>query len=266
MALPKRQQFDLEGAAEHLSCSIGDVLYFLDQGLLRLAVSTSHVSDLVSLPVNDLPPAQQQLLKSLYNPDGIDLHRITVDQNLLDSSVPVTCIYLTHHQRNKIKETAHALGEPNWIFQDLSGDQITIWQEGRLRGFWLYEEDSWIADTYLSREELDRLASGSSKSEESRTQSAVDASDKKEAPDLYAYPNLADEVAKLMVDKMNQFIRENHRIASEAELRDFVVEQEPYISYDHQDKHLEIGEAQDRPTYLAFRSFKQRYQSYFGSK
>ena len=100
MALPKRQQFDLEGAAEYLSCSIGDVLYFLDQGLLRLAVATSHVSDLVSLPVNDLPLVQQQLLKSLYNPDGIDLHRITVDQNLLESFVPVTCIYLAHHQRN----------------------------------------------------------------------------------------------------------------------------------------------------------------------
>ncbi|MDC1322832.1 hypothetical protein N8254_05290 [Pseudomonadales bacterium] len=266
MALPKRQQFDLEGAAEYLSCSTGDVLYFLDQGLLRLAVSTSHVSELVSLRLFDLPLAQQQLLKSLYNPDGIDLHRITVDQNVLEGSVPVTCIYLTHHQRNKIKDTVHALGEPIWIFQDLSGEQITVWQEGRLKGFWLYEEDSWIADTYLSREELGRLASSSSENEEPGTQSVVDTSDKKEVPDLYAYPNLADDVARLMVDKMNQFIRENRRIASEAELRDFVVEQEPYISYDHQDKQLEIGEAQDRPTYLAFRSFKQRYQSYFGPK
>ena len=266
MALPKRQQFDLEGAAEYLSCSIGDVLYFLDQGLLRLAVSTSHVSDLVSLRLIDLPKVKQQLLKSLYNPDGIDLHRITVDQNLLEGSVPVTYIYLTHHQRNKIKDTVHALGEPNWIFQDLPGDQITIWQEGRLKGFWLFEEDSWIADTYLSREELDRLASGSSENVESGTQSAVDASDKREVPDLYAYPNLADDVARLMVDKMNQFIRENRRIAKEVELRDFVVEQEPYISYDHKAKELEIGEEQDRPTYLAFKNFKRRYQSYFGPK
>jgi hypothetical protein len=85
-------------------------------------------------------------------------------------------------------------------------------------------------------------------------------------PALYAYPNLADEVARLMVDKMNQFIRENRRIASEAELRDFVVEQEPYISYDHKAKEIEIGEEQDRPVYLAFKSFKRRYQSYFGPK
>ena len=266
MALPKRQQFDLEGAAQYLSCSVSDVLYFLDQGLLRLAVSISAAPDLVSIPLKKLPQAQQQLLKSLYNPDGIDLHRITVDQNLLESSVRVSCMYLTHHQRNKIKDSVHVLGESIWIFQDLPGDQITIWQQGRLIGVWLFEENSWITETYLPREELDRLASGSPENEESSTQANVDASDEGEVPDLYAYPNLADNVARLMVDKMNQFIRKNRRIASELELRDFIVEQEPYISYDHKAKELEIGEEQDRPNYLAFKSFTLRYRKYFTLK
>ena len=263
MALPKRQEFDLDGAADYLGCSAGDILYYLDKGLLRLAVSTSHAPDLVSVPLNDLPLAQQQRLKSLYNPDGIDLHRITVDPTLLDGSVPVTCIYLTHHQRNKIKDTVHALGEPIWIFQDLLGEQITVWQEGRLRGFWLFEEGGWIADTHLAREELDRLVASAGDDKVVSTKPKEDSLEAKEGAALFDYPNLADDTARLMVEHMNQFIRENHRAAGEKELRDFIVERITYINYDHRDKQIQIGDEEDRPKYLSFKDFKRRYQRYF---
>ena len=73
MALPQRQEYDLEGAAEYLGCSTGDILYYLEKGLLRLAVSTEHSPDFVCVPFEKLSAAEQQLLQSLYNPDGIDL-------------------------------------------------------------------------------------------------------------------------------------------------------------------------------------------------
>ena len=67
-------------------------------------------------------------------------------------------MYLTHHQRNKIKDTVHQLGEPIWLFQDFAGEQITIWYEDSLRGFWFYEEGGWISLTTLTKEELDRFS------------------------------------------------------------------------------------------------------------
>ena len=272
MPLPPRQEFDLEGAADYLGCSTGDVFYYLDEGLLRLAVSTKNSPELTCVAFDRLPTAQQQLLNSLYNPDGIDLNRIKLGQALLDAGKPVASLYLTHHQRNKIKDTVHELGEPIWIFQDLAGEQITIWYEGSLKGSWLYEERGWIVDTYLAREELDRLATKPNskekvnaklKPEESPTKRKTDIASGQE---LVAYPNLADEIARLMVDQMNQFIAENGRIASEKELRDFLVAGVSYISYDHRDKQLEIGEKEDRPEYLAFRDFKRRYKNYFDPK
>ena len=272
MALPQRQEYDLEGAAEYLGCSTGDILYYLDKGLLRLSVSTEHSPDFVSVPFEKLSAAVQQLLQSLYNPDGIDLSRIKLDQASLDAGGAVTSLYLTHHQRNKIKDTVHELGEPIWIFQDLAGEQITIWYEGSLKGSWLYEERGWIVDTYLAKEELDRLATKPNSKEKVSAKLKPEESpikrktDRASGLELVAYPNLADEKARLMVDHMNQFIAENGRIASEKELRDFLVAGVSYISYDHRDKQLEIGEKEDRPEYLAFRDFKRRYKNYFDPK
>ena len=272
MPLPPRQEFDLEGAADYLGCNTGDVLYYLDKGLLRLAVSTAHFSELICVAFDRSPTAQQQLLNSLYNPDGIDLIRTKLDQALLGAGEPAASRYLTHHQRNKIRDTVHKLGEPIWIFQDLAGEQITVWHEGCLKGSWLYEERGWIVDTYLAKEELDRLASklnskekvsAKLKPEESSIESKTD---RASALELVAYPNLADEIARLMVDQMNHFVKENGRIASENEFRDFLVARITYISYDHRDKQLEIGDEEDRPHYLAFKSFKRRYQKYFAPK
>ena len=144
MPLPPRQEFDLESAADYLALSTGDVLYYLDNGLLRLAVSTAHFSELTCVSFDRLPTAQQQLLNSLYNPDGIDLIRTKLDQALLGAGEPAASLYLTHHQRNKIRDTVHKLGEPIWILQDLTGEQITVWYEGCLKGSWLYEERGWI--------------------------------------------------------------------------------------------------------------------------
>ena len=74
--------------------------------------------------------------------------------------------------------------------------------------------------------------------------------------------NIARAGVLVARDQMNQFIRENGFIASEQTLRDFIVER-TYVSYDHRDKQLEIGEEEDRPVYPSFRSFKQRYNKYF---
>ena len=107
MPLPPRQEFDLEGAADYLGCSTGDVFYYLDEGLLRLAVSTANSPELTCVAFDRLPTAQQQLLNSLYNPDGIDLNRIKLGQALLDAGKPVASLYLTHHPVSYTHLRAH---------------------------------------------------------------------------------------------------------------------------------------------------------------
>jgi len=158
MALPQREEFDLEGAADYLGCSVGDVLYYLDKELLRLAVSTDHLWEVYAVRFADLSSELQQELKSLYNPDGIDLIRIKISGAARNIEPFPSSIYITHFQRNKVKDTVHELGEPIWIFQDLGGEELTIWTDKSPRAVWLYEEGGQITGTYLAKEELDRFA------------------------------------------------------------------------------------------------------------
>ena len=157
MALPEREEFDLEGAADYLGCSVGDVIYYLDKGLLRLAVSTDHLWELYAVLFADLSSELQEGLKSLCNPDGIDLSQITISADAKVIEPFPSSTYITHFQRNKVKDTVHELGEPIWIFQDLEGEDLTIWTDKSPRAVWLYEEGGQITGTYLAKEELDRF-------------------------------------------------------------------------------------------------------------
>ena len=43
MALPERRHFDIESAAKYLGCSVSDLRYYLDEGMLRLAFPTTEL-------------------------------------------------------------------------------------------------------------------------------------------------------------------------------------------------------------------------------
>ena len=112
------------------------------------------------------------------------------------------------------------------------------------RLFLILDNEGWITHTAITKEELDRFSGNADEK--------IDEEKTNPKHELFKYPNLADEIARLMIDQMNQFIRENKFVASEQALRDFIVER-TYVSYDHRDKQLEIGEEEDRPVYLSFR-------------
>ena len=213
MPLPPRQEFDLEGAADYLGCSTGDILYYLDKGLLRLAASTDYTADFFCVPFEKLSTIQRQELKSLYNPDYTDMYRVILDQVPKDLSAYNAPLYLSHFQRNKIKDTVHELGEPIWIFQDLGGESITIWHEGHLRGICLYEENGWIVDSYLSREELNRIAL-KPKAKPKAKKEAVEPkiSDDSKDIDQYIAPlHKPTEVALLIVEYANKYYSERKK-------------------------------------------------------
>ena len=254
MPLPPRQEFDLEGAADYLGCNTGDVLYYLDKGLLRLAVSTAHFSELICVAFDRLPTAQQQLLNSLYNPDGIDLSRIKLDQASLDAGGAVTSLYLTHHQRNKIKDTVHQLGEPIWLFQDFAGEQITIWHEGSLGGFWLYEEGGWIAGTFIAKEELDRLL------QKKPADSVSIASESIGLKPFQVPQGRVDEIAEAMVAYGNLYYEEKKRIPTSIDLQGFMLERGGKALQLTYDPRIEDFVFSFKP--LSKRAFNDRYKEY----
>jgi len=254
MALPQRQEYDLEGAAEYLGCSTGDILYYLDKGLLRLSVSTEHSPDFVSVLFEKLSAAVQQLLQSLYNPDGIDLSRIKLDQASLDAGGAVSSLYLTHHQRNKIKDTVHELGEPIWLFQDFAGEQITIWHEDGLRGFWFYEEGGWIAGTFLDKEELDRLL------QKKPAGSVSIASESIGLKPFQVPQGRVDEIAEAMVAYGNLFYKEKKRIPTSLDLQGFMLERGGKALQLTYDPRIEDFVFSFKP--LSKRAFNDRYKEY----
>jgi hypothetical protein len=211
MTLPERQEFDLESAAAYLGCTTSDILYYLDKGLLRLAVSADpSFPEFFCVPFEKLSTEQRQTLQLLYNPDGIELQQVMLD--LVPSSLkpyiaPYTApLYLSQYQRNQIKYTRHELGEAIWILENFRGEQLTIWLEGRLWGYWLKEENGWIADTCLAREELDKIKA------------------EQQLPDLpFKLPKKPNEVSIVMVDYGNRFFEENGRPPIPTELINFLL-------------------------------------------
>ena len=203
MALPERQEFDLESAAAYLGCTTSDILYYLDKGLLRLAVSWSESPKFFCVPFEKLSMEQQQTLKSLYNPDGRAMAEVVLDQLPSDLDPYTAPLYLSHYQRDWIKNTIHEFGEAMWIFQNLRGERITIWLEGRLEGFWFYEENGWIAWSYLAREELDRLNTSPEPEPELKPEPVSD-----DQPAYAAPPKKPNEASLLIVEYANKYYLE----------------------------------------------------------
>ena len=259
MALPQLEEFDLEGAAEYLDCGVDELSLHLHKGAIRLGITTEGLDYDFAVLLEDLPlRIQREVTGVLADGNFVDITKpITMDQVPASAFNP-RYIYLSRENKQLLCGSSH--GQIIQEFQSLDGQPLTIWLNGELdsafikRLFLILDDEGWITHTVITKEELDRFSGNAGeKIDEEKTNSKHE---------LFDYPNLADEIARLMTDQMNQFIRENGFVASEQTLRDFIVER-TYVSYDHRDKQLEIGEEEDRPVYLSFRSFKQRYNKYF---
>ena len=264
MALPPREEFDIEEAAEYLGCSVEDVLYYLDRGLLRLAVSTDHLSEVYAVLFADLSGELQQELKSLYNPDGIDLIGIKISGSVNTIEPFPSSIYITHFQRNKVKDTVHELGEPIWIFQDLEGEELTIWTDKSPRAVWLYEEGGQITGTYLAKEELDRF-SGYAPEDPSKTGEEV-------ASDWLPF-SLTDkrhnDIQRIMVEFGNRFYREKGLVPTADQLIAYLADNYSSTGFrirSEQEKQQATGNGKKDFEFsgegLNRKSFDDRYNSY----
>lgn len=262
MALPQRQEYDLEGAAEYLGCSNDELALHLHRGEVRLGIITEGLDYDFAVLLKDLPPrVQKEITGVLADGEFADVLKPPTLDTAPNTSFKPKYLYLSRENRQLLLGSSN--GQIVQEFQDLDGGQITIWLKAELdsvvmkRLHLTQDNEGWISHTTLTKEELDRF-SGILPTKVERTDAALNPK-----PHMFNYPNLADEVARLMTDQMNQYIKENGVVASENILRDFIVER-TYASYDHRDKQIEIGDEEDRPVYLSFKSFKRRYNNYFG--
>lgn len=264
MALPERRHFDIESAAEYLGCSVSDLNYYLDEGMLRFAFYITE--DWMPLDAFAHDDLSQELQTKMYRlpdlPDDHDFKKIK--RKAPEKSSCPGFLYVSGYHRRLALEKMNADGARIYYFETLNGESINIWAWGSLSYALSHlREDGELSGTVIPREELDRFAPEAKGKAKPNEKTVEPKPDKSEEVRLFAYPKLADEIAQLMTDQMNRFIKENGQIASEKILRDYIVEG-TYVSYDHRDKQLEVGDEEDRPVYLSFKSFKRRYNNYFG--
>ena len=55
MALPEREEFDLESAAEYLDCGVDELSLHLHKGAIRLGITTEDLDYDFAVPLEDLP-------------------------------------------------------------------------------------------------------------------------------------------------------------------------------------------------------------------
>jgi hypothetical protein len=285
MSLPPREEFDLESAAKYLDCSDSDVRYYLEKGDLRLAIPVSLFQPFHAILFDELSVKMQDKLESLYNPAHRDLLNIKLDRDV-DTIEIGDFVYLHHHQRDRIIRTIHQLGEPIWIFESFEGEKITIWYDNvtafelwkdelwyekaeRFEGtpfydknpalLWFYQEEGWICDTVLSREELDKHKPNDV---EVPTEPKVN-----ELP--FKLPEKVNETASVMVEYGNSFYKEHGYVPTYTELENYLLKHAEVIGFNVRSKdEMDLGFGGARHKYdfngygVSNQQFKARYKTY----
>jgi hypothetical protein len=285
MSLPPREEFDLESAAKYLDCSDSDVRYYLEKGDLRLAVPVSLFQPFHAILFDELSIKMQEKLKSLYNPSFRDFLNIKIDRAERTTELG-KFVYLDRLQRDRIIRTIHQLGEPIWIFESFEGEKITIWYDNvtafelwkiglwyekgeRFEGtpfynknpalLWFYQEEGWICDTVLSREELDKYKPND-----------VEVSAEPKVNELpFKLPEKVNETASVMVEYGNSFYKEHGYVPTYTELENYLLKHAEVIGFNVRSKdEMDLGFGGARHKYdfngygVSNEQFKARYKTY----
>ena len=115
MALPQRQEYDLEGAAEYLGCSVSDLNYYLDEGMLRFAFYITE--DWMPLDAFAHDDLSQELQAKMYSclmlPDDNDFKKIK--RKAPEKSSCPGFLYVSGYHRRLALEKMNA-EEPGLLF------------------------------------------------------------------------------------------------------------------------------------------------------
>lgn len=207
MTLPARRHFDTESAAEYLGCSVSDLRYYLDEGLLRLAFPTTDLWAIDAILHEELSQELQAAMYLLPDLPGESDFK-NIKRKSRDKSRCPEYLYLSGYHRKNALADLNGSGRPIFYFENIKGQLINIWLDGSLGSLRVYlREDGGLSDAILSREELDRF----SKSSKDGTAKA-NSSDKSKDIDQYIAPLYKpSEVALLIVEYANKYYSERKK-------------------------------------------------------
>ena len=163
MALSQREEFDLEGAADYLGCSVEELSLHIHKGAIRLGIATEGLDHDFAVLLEDLPlRVQREVTGVLADGKFVDIMQpITMDQVPASAFNP-SYIYLSRENKQLLSGSSH--GKIIQEFQGLDGQPLTIWHIGELdsafikRLFLVLGDDGWITHTTITKEELDRFS------------------------------------------------------------------------------------------------------------
>ncbi len=163
MALSQREEFDLEGAADYLGCSVEELSLHIHKGAIRLGIATEGLDHDFAVLLEDLPlRVQREVTGVLADGKFVDIMQpITMDQVPASAFNP-SYIYLSRENKQLLSGSSH--GKIIQEFQGLDGQPLTIWHNGELdsafikRLFLVLGDDGWITHTTITKEELDRFS------------------------------------------------------------------------------------------------------------
>lgn len=205
MALPQREEFDLEGAAEYIDCSVEELSLHIHKGAIRLGIATEGLDHDFAVLLEDLPlRVQREVTGVLADGKFVDIMQpITMDQVPASAFNP-SYIYLSRENNQLLAGSSH--GKIIQEFQGLDGQPLTIWHNGELdsafikRLFLVLGDDGWITHTTITKEELDRFSGNSV------------AKDKQSQPAFAVPSEKPNEQSWFIVKYANQFYEEFGKI------------------------------------------------------
>ena len=269
--IAKRLHFDLQGAAEYLGISLGDVEYYIKEGDLRYGIEKFYFSKMKLVPLERLDATQQ---RSIQDRKGAYYQTakhspVTLTEAKLASLEPIDTPNYLYFRHTVIKdcywfEDGHEAGHIYaQLLENLDGSLVSLWlPSDETASEWFaaicpvgkfadwnhnydnYDIDQPIYPCVITREDLDRL-----KGKEST-----------ETDLPFKLPKVTNEIAEAMCEYGNRYFLENKKVPNAIELRVYMLKdgaQDLQLTFDARDKQFSFG---GKP--LSERQFKQRMQDY----
>lgn len=258
--IPTRKHYDIEGAADYLGCSQGDLKYHLKEGTLRYAVPKAEYSNYILIPTETLPKDIVDVYQRLRRPDLFQCSEIKLYDFSEDFEYPDYLYFCSDNISNYYIEEmgnirAHQL-------ETYDQQQVSIWLPHHevltLFGVYVgqYDESKVISNGLLSKDELDRLAGH----DETKIQHI-----REDSAEPFMLPKKSNDVAITLCMFANRFYKQHSLIPHASELITYMLSES-----NGGGSHIAFSKI-DRDTYdlngqkLTVRNIKERLKSYLNN-
>ena len=273
--IAKRLHFDLQGAADYLGVSIGDIEYYIKEGDLRYGIEKFYFSKMKLVCVDSLEEGWQQAIldhQGTYYQTA-KASPVTVTEAQLTALEPIDTLEYLYFRYTAIKdcywfEDAHQAGQIYaQVLEDLDGSLVSPWlPSGETAHDWFaaicpvgkfadwnhhydnYDVDQPLYPCVITKDDLDRLKGGEST----------------ETDLPFKLPKVTNEIAEAMCEYGNRYFLENRKVPSPVELRVYMLKygaQDLQLTFDAREKQFSFG-----GDVVKLRQFKERYMSYLSGK